>query len=86
VTATILTQEQEAALAAAVMQGEAWAASLAVGQPFRGSAGEAAHRGLTGLEAKAFDVAGWAAIQSLGIWTAHDSGLIVRLERVGGAA
>jgi hypothetical protein len=45
-----------------------WANALTVGDTFRGSHGEAVHRGMDGSAAKAFSAGGHAKLQTLEIW------------------
>ena len=60
--------------------GKRYAASLKVGDLFRGSHGEADHRGLVGLEREGFGVGALEIIKTLTIWSERDSNVIARIE------
>jgi hypothetical protein len=61
--------------------GEQWAARLQVGDTFRGSHGEADHRGLTGAARQSFGRGALDVLRSVRIWTGAHDNVIARIER-----
>jgi hypothetical protein len=60
--------------------GNAWAKGLKVGDTFRGSHGEADHRGLTGAARRAFANGALEVLRSTRVWTGRHDLLIERIE------
>lgn len=61
-------------------EGRDWALSLKVGDTFRGSWGEAKHRGYDGPECKAFSDGALSALDNAkGVWTKGNSLKIIRI-------
>lgn len=67
-----------------VQSGIAWGRGLSVGDTFRGSRGEAQHRGLEGLEQDLFSYAGGYGMAGITDILTADSGIITSITRVGG--
>lgn len=60
-------------------QGAVYANMLAVGDVFRGSRGEADHRGLSGAQSDGFHGGAFEVIKKCQIWTDLHSNTIVRI-------